>query len=154
MKSKVVGLEFQLFFLLISDLPGSNSGDSDAETAAQLLETLDLGGAASVAAATRLRRPTVATAGKTTAASSGTLQRGNPWRRSLNFNVSVASSSPPPPPPRKSFATLPSRSGSNNNNNNNNNPLPATSNNNNSSSSPSKLPVPAFKRNSYLGSNC
>lgn len=101
--------------------------------AARLMQSLELG--------TRLRKPSPDSA-------ASPLQRRNPWRRSLNFGSSTATSTPPPPPPRKNYATLPRPS------NNNNNNLP----NNNSSSTTvppptSKLPVPAFKRNSYLGSN-
>ena len=107
--------------------------------AARMMQSLELG--------TRLRRPTSVEASP--------LQRRNPWRRSLNFGSSTtATSSPPPPPPRKSYATLPRPSSSNNNNNinnvNNNITTPPAS----ATLGASKLPVPAFKRNSYLGSNC
>lgn len=113
--------------------------------AARMMQSLELG--------TRLRRPSPVTSTTTASVESSPLQRRNPWRRSLNFGSSTATSSPPPPPPRKSYATLPRPSSSSNNNNNNND---SNNVNNNSTAVPptSKLPVPAFKRNSYLGSNC
>jgi len=69
-------------------------------------------------------------------------KRNPQWRRSMNFGSACAPSTPPlpppPPPPRKNFATL---------------PHVKNHNNNNVASSNSKLPVPALKRNSYLGPN-
>ena len=122
------------------------SVDKLEESAVQMMESLEV-------STTRLRKPQAAAISKlvtsTNPPESSPMPRRNAWRRSLHFTT--ATSSPPPPPPRKNFATLPkssaaftssSSSGNNNNNNNNNNHNPN-----------SKLPVPAFKRNSHLGSN-
>ena len=134
------------------------AADKLEESAVQMMESLEL-------STTRLRKPQAAaaisklvtstTTSTATPPESSPMPRRNPWRRSLHFTT--ATSSPPPPPPRKNFATLPksahssaassSSVGSNNNNNNNNNNLHHNPN------PSSKLPVPAFKRNSHLGSN-
>lgn len=139
--------------------PSRASASVDETAAVQMMESLEL------STTTRLRKPqaaklvsqsieTKATTSSSTSnlanPESSPIQRRTAWRRSLHFTT--ATSSPPPPPPRKNFATLPKNiqsSGGNNNNLNNNN-----NNNNNLHHNPSsKLPVPAFKRNSHLGSN-
>ncbi|XP_057374464.1 serine/threonine-protein phosphatase 4 regulatory subunit 4-like [Daphnia carinata] len=127
---------------------GSNKPAERLEDAAiEMMESLEL-------SSTRLRKPQTAIGRLITTQSSGSsgttthpaeaspMPRRPAWRRSLHFTT--ATSSPPPPPPRKNFATLPKSSANNNNNNNNNNLHHNPS---------SKLPVPAFKRNSHLGSN-
>ncbi|EFX79430.1 hypothetical protein DAPPUDRAFT_319605 [Daphnia pulex] len=139
------------------------AADKLEESAVQMIKSLNL-------LTTQLRKPQTAAAfsklvtstsksSEATPPESSPMPRRNAWRRSLHFTT--ATSSPPPPPPRKNFATLPKSaqsssatpssssvgSSNNNNNNNNNNHLHHNPNPN------SKLPVPAFKRNSHLGSN-
>lgn len=132
------------------ETPSMKAAERLEDSAIEMMESLEL-------SSTRLRKPQTATAigrlittqssgsGPTHPAESSPMPRRPAWRRSLHFTT--ATSSPPPPPPRKNFATLPKSSASGTNNNNNNN------NNNLHHNPSSKLPVPAFKRNSHLGSN-
>ena len=119
--------------------PAASTTTDESTTAQQMMESLQL-------SSSRLGSKTAGT--KSTAVAES-MQRRTAWRRSLHFTT--ATSSPPPPPPRKNFATLPTcrtaQPATNNNNINNNN------NNNIQVATSSKLPVPAFKRNSHLGSN-